>query len=51
MNKYLPPITAVNLVDFRLQTPIVIGLINNATAADNAPTHPAMIRKNKIKRR
>lgn len=49
MYKYLPPITAVSRVDFRLQTPIVIGLINNATAADNAPTHPEMRRKTEIK--
>lgn len=50
MFKYLPPITAVNLVDFRLQTPIVIGLINNATAADNAPTHPRTKRNKEIVR-
>ena len=35
-----PPITAVNLVDFRLHTPIVSGDINNAVAVERAPSQP-----------
>lgn len=33
--------TAVSLVDFRLQTPIVNGEMNNATAVESAPSQPA----------
>ena len=35
-----PPITAVSLVDFRLQTPIVSGEMNKATAIESAPSQP-----------
>lgn len=36
-----PPMTAVSRVDFRLQTPIVSGEMNNATAVESAPNQPA----------
>lgn len=32
--------TAVRRVDFRLQTPIVSGEMNNATAVESAPNQP-----------
>lgn len=35
-----PPMTAVRRVDFRLQTPIVSGEMNNATAVERAPSQP-----------
>lgn len=39
--------TAVKRVDFRLHTPIVSGLMNNATAVERAPSHPAKTNENK----
>lgn len=38
-----PPMTAVRRVDFLLQTPIVSGEINNATAVESAPSQPVEI--------
>lgn len=35
-----PPITAVTLVDLRLQNAIVTGEIKSATPVDIAPSHP-----------
>jgi hypothetical protein len=40
--------TAVSLVDFRLQTPIVSGEMNKATAVDSAPSQPERYNRNKI---